>query len=141
MAGAGGNEDDIIFADLVTGVSNEILQVSPAAEKKFVKLVAVEGYIVFRVTGTVSYTHLDVYKRQVSGCLPVIRLWTTRHLRILLAVIPSRLMNLWRFPRKKEIYGANDGLFHSSVYPDILRKVLVYMDFHVQHLLRNRFWN
>ena len=43
MAGAGGNEDDIIFADLVTGVSNEILQVSTAAEKKFVKLVAVEG--------------------------------------------------------------------------------------------------
>ena len=42
----GGNEDDIIFADLVTGVSNEILQVSTAAEKKFVKLVAVEGYIV-----------------------------------------------------------------------------------------------
>ena len=32
--------------------------------------------------------------------------WTTRHLRILLAVIPSRLMNLWRFPRKKEIHQA-----------------------------------
>ena len=41
-----------------------------------------------------------------TGCLPVIRLWTTRHLRILLAVIPSRLMNLWRFPRKKEIHQA-----------------------------------
>lgn len=58
MAGAGGNEDDIIFADLVTGVSNEILQVSTAAEKKFVKLVAVEGYIVFRVTGILMHIQI-----------------------------------------------------------------------------------
>ena len=58
MAGAGGTEADIIFADLVTGVSNEILQVSTAAEKKFVKLVAVEGYIVFRVTGILMHIQI-----------------------------------------------------------------------------------
>lgn len=48
----------ISFADLVTGVSNEILQVSTAAEKKFVKLVAVEGYIVFRVTGILMHIQI-----------------------------------------------------------------------------------
>ena len=37
--------------------------------KSFGACKPVTGEVVF-TTATVSYTHLDVYKRQVRGCLP-----------------------------------------------------------------------